>query len=57
MIIIDEHDSEKRKWLNALPISSTTDELNIQVNDKFDLLTIIEQEGIVCLKITIDEML
>ena len=31
-----------RKWLNALIISSSMDELNIRVNEKFDLMSIIE---------------
>ena len=33
------------------------DELNIRVNEKFDLMSIIEQGGIVCLKLMIGDIL
>ena len=33
-----EHIVESSKWLNSLLVASSMDELNIQVNDKFDLL-------------------
>ena len=36
-----KHDEESSKWLNALLIASSTDELNIRVNENFDLLPII----------------
>ena len=51
-----EHDVDSIKWLNSLLIASSTDELNILVNKNFDLLPMIEQGGIVCLNIVIDEM-
>ena len=52
-----EHDAERSKWLNALIIASPTDEQNIQVNNKFDLLTFIEQGGVVRLKLMHDKMI
>ena len=30
-----EHDADSIKWINSLLISSSTDELNIQVDNKF----------------------
>ena len=45
------------KWLNALLVASSTDELYIQVNENFDLLPILEQGGILHLKIILDEIL
>ena len=51
-----EHNTESIKWLNALIIASSTDELNIQVNEKFELMPIIEKGGIICLKIILDEI-
>ena len=51
-----EHNTDIIKWLNTLLVESSTDALNIQVNDKFDLLPTIEQGGIVRLKIILEEM-
>ena len=51
-----EHDAYISKWLNALLIASSTDELNIRVNEIFDLLPIIEHGGIIRLKIILDEI-
>ena len=51
-----EHDVDSIKWLNSLLIASSTDELNILVNENFDLLPTIEQGGIVRLNIVLDEM-
>ena len=51
-----DNDAESSKWINALIISSSTDQLNIWFNEKFDLLPILEQCGIVCLNIILDEM-
>ena len=51
-----EHNAEIRKWLNTLLVDSSTDALNIRVIDKFDLLPIIEQGGILRLRIIIDKM-
>ena len=51
-----EHNTESSKCINALCIASSTNELNIQVNDKFYLLTIIEQGDIVCLNLMLDNM-
>ena len=36
-----DNDAEISKCLNALIIASSIDELNIQVNERFDLLPII----------------
>ena len=33
----DKHDTEISKWINALRTASSTDEINIQVNEKLDL--------------------
>ena len=43
------------KWLNALLVASSTDELYIQVNENFDLLPILEEVGIVRLKLILDK--
>ena len=51
-----KHNAESSKWLNELIIDSSTDELNIQVNEKFELMPIIQKGGIICLKIMLDEM-
>ena len=51
-----KHDAEISKWINSLIIASSMYELNIQVNENFDLLPIIEQGGIIRLKLMIDEM-
>ena len=53
----DEHNVESSKQLNELLIASSTDELNIRVNDKFDLLPVLGQVGTVRLKCVLDEML
>ena len=37
-----KHDAESSKWLNALLIDSSTNALNNRVNEKFELLPIIE---------------
>ena len=50
-----ENESERRNWINALLIASSTDELNIRVNEEFYLLPIIEKGVIVCLKIMLDD--
>ena len=42
--------------LNTLLISTSKNELNIQVNEKFDLLPILEEVGIVRLKLILDKM-
>ena len=55
-ITYTEHNSESSKCIDAIIVASSTDELNIQVNEKFDLLPIIEQGGIVCLNIMLDEL-
>ena len=51
-----KNDAEISMWLNALLIASLTDELNIQFNEKFDLLLILDQGGIVRLKLMLNEM-
>ena len=48
-------DAETSKPIHTFLIASSMDELNIRVNDKFDLLSIIDQGGIICLKL--DDML
>ena len=53
----DKNNAEGIKWLNKILIDTSTDALNIQVNEKFDLLPIIEQGDIVRPKIMIDDML
>ena len=50
-----KNDAEGSKWINALLITTSTDELNIWVNGNFDLLKIIEQGGIVHLKLMLDK--
>ena len=50
------NDVESSKWLNALLVAYSTDELNIRVNDKFDLLPVLGQVGTVRLKCVLDEM-
>ena len=52
-----DHDSESSKCIGALLIASSTDELNIQVNEKFDLLPILEKGGIVRLKLMLDNII
>ena len=52
-----DNNVEISKWINALIIASSTDELNIWVNEKFDLMPILDQGNILRLKIMIDEML
>ena len=42
--------------MNVVLIYSSMDELNIRVNEEFDLLTIIEQGGVLRLKLMLDEM-
>ena len=51
------HDAEISKWINVLLIASSTDELNIRVNNNFELLPIIEQGDIVRLKLIIGDTL
>ena len=51
-----EQDAESSKQLNALLIASSTDELNIEVNEKFYLLPSIDQGGIVRLNLMLDDM-
>ena len=50
------NDVESSKWLNALLVAYSTDELNIRVNDKFDLLPVLGKVGTVRLKCVLDEM-
>ena len=50
-----KNDAEGSKWINTLLITTSTDELNIQVNGNFDLLKIIERGGIVHLKLMLDK--
>ena len=52
-----KNDADRSKCINAIIISYSTDEINIRVNEKFDLLTILDQVGIVRLKLMLDEML
>ena len=51
-----KHDVEISKWLNELTIASLMNELNIWVNDKFDLLPILGKGGIMRLKIILDDI-
>ena len=51
------HNAENCKWINTLLISSSMDAPNIWVNEKFDLLPILEQGGILRLKLMPDKML
>ena len=51
-----EHNAECSKRISALLIASSTNEINIWFNEKFDLLPILEQGVIVRLKIILDEM-
>ena len=51
-----KNDAESNKRPNELIIASSTDELNIRVNEKLDILPIIDQDGIVCLNFIPDEM-
>ena len=51
------HDEDSINCINALIIVSSTDELNIWVNENFDLLPILDKCGIVHLKLMLDEML
>ena len=50
------NDADSSKCLNVLLVSSSTDELNNQVNDKFDVLPIIAKCGIVRLNLILDEI-
>ena len=50
------NDADSSKYLNVLPVSSSTDELNIKVNEKFDLLPIIAKAGIVRLNLILDDI-
>ena len=50
------NNAEIIKWLNALIVAYSMDELNIRVNEKFDLLSIIEKGGMVCLKLMLDDI-
>ena len=50
-----KHNAESSKWINKIPIANSTDVLNIQVNENFDLLIIIEQGVIVHLKLMLEE--
>ena len=52
-----KNDAESSKWLNALLIAYSMEKLNIRVNEKFDLLSIIDKGGIVRLNLMLDEML
>ena len=52
-----ENNAKNRNCINTLIITSSTDELTIRVNKKFDLLPIIDQGGIVRLKLMLDGML
>ena len=47
------NNSENNKWLNKLLIATSTDALNMRVNEKFELLPILDEGGIVHLKIMI----
>ena len=51
-----EYGAESRKWQNKLLIASSTDELNTQVNEKLYLLSVLEQGGIIRLKLILDEI-
>ena len=51
-----KHNAESSKWPNKLLFDSSTDALNIRVNEKFDLLPILEQGVIVRLKLMLDYM-
>ena len=42
-----ENDKDIRKWINPLLIASSTDELNIQLNEKFYLMPVLDQGGMV----------
>ena len=48
-----KHNVESRRWINTLLIATSMDALNIRVNEKFELLPILDQGGIVCLKLMI----
>ena len=52
----DEHNPGIIKWLNALIVASSIYELNIQLNEKFEVMPIIEKGGIIHLKLMLDEM-
>ena len=52
-----KQDTWSSKWLNALIISSSTDKLNIEVNENFYLRPIIEKGGILHLTLMLDDML
>ena len=51
-----KHNAECSKRISELLIASSTNEINIWFNEKFDLLPILEQGVIVRLKIILDEM-
>ena len=44
-------------WVKALMVNSSEDELNQQVNEKFENLELLEQGGITYLKLMLDKML
>ena len=52
----DKHDAETIKWLNPLLVASSMDELNIQSNENFDLLTTLEKFVIVRLMLIFDDI-
>ena len=49
-----KNDADRSKCINAIIISYSTDEINIRVNENFDLLPILEKGGIVRLKLIPD---
>ena len=51
-----EVDAESSKWLDHLLVASSTDELNIRVTYKIELLPLKEQGGVVRLKLMLDKM-